>query len=130
MDSDPQRATAPSAEERVRPCLECGTILPFDAEICSLCGERYATSRIDAEAVKPCMACDAVIPARHLFCPECGDFTLAMRIDRENLQPLGAREGRALQWLVRLLATATVAVAALLLVASVLELVAAESASR
>ncbi len=106
--------TGSMAEERVRPCLECGTILPFDAEICSLCGERYRVGRISEEAVKPCLACDEIIPARHLFCPKCGDFTLEVTVPQEFVPQIGAREGAMLLYGVRCLSVVTVVVAILL----------------
>jgi RNA polymerase subunit RPABC4/transcription elongation factor Spt4 len=115
-------ATKPADEERVRPCLECGSILPFGAEICSLCGERYAVDRIEEQAVKPCLACNAIIPARDLFCPDCGDFTLAVHVDRERLEPLGAGAGHAQQWAVHLLSAATLLVTFGLLVTAALAL--------
>lgn len=85
------------AEERVKPCLECGTILPFDAEICSSCGTRAQSGKEDSsrdeEPVKPCLACGALIGEEALFCPECGDFTLSVRGATTRAPPIGAREG-------------------------------------
>ncbi len=94
-----------AAEERVRPCLECGTILPFDAEVCSLCGSRGAGAAAE-EAVKPCLACEALIGEDDIFCPACGDFALRVDVDR-GMQPrprIGAQEGGAAQLLARVLA--------------------------
>lgn len=119
--SRPGEESIIGGEERVRPCLECGTILPFNAEICSLCGERYRVGRIDEEAVKSCLACDEIIPARHLFCPKCGDFTLEVAVPSEFVPQIGAREGAVVQGAVRLLAIGTVASAAVLLVAGALD---------
>lgn len=107
------------AEERVRPCLECGTILPFDAEVCSLCGEQYRVlskrGGANAEAVKPCLACDAIIPERHLFCPNCGDFTLSVEVGTSFIPPIGSRTGRSLEFAVRALSFASVGVGLALL---------------
>ena len=73
-------ANAGPTEERVKPCLECGTILPFDAELCSLCGvsARAAKAADEPEPIKPCLACGALIGESALFCPDCGDFTLSV----------------------------------------------------
>jgi len=119
--SRPGEESIIGGEERVRPCLECGTILPFNAEICSLCGERYRVGRIDEEAVKSCLACDEIIPARHLFCPKCGDFTLEVAIPSDFVPQIGAREGALVQGAVRVLAVSTVIAAAALLVVGALD---------
>lgn len=108
---------AEAAEERVKPCLECGTIVPFDAEVCSLCGSRAGGSA-DEEAVKPCLACEALIAEDDLFCPECGDFALRVDVDR-GMQPrprIGAQEGGAAQVLSRVLAVVVALGAVVLLV--------------
>lgn len=96
-------------EERVKICLECETILPFDAEVCSLCGTRCLRKPGDEEAVKPCLACEALIPASDLFCPVCGDFTLTVRAEGRTLAPLGAREGGLSVLLARIAAVAIAA---------------------
>jgi RNA polymerase subunit RPABC4/transcription elongation factor Spt4 len=123
-DTRPGEESIIGGEERVRPCLECGTILPFKAEVCSLCGERYRVGRIDEESVKPCLACDDIIPARHLFCPKCGDFTLDVEIGTNFVPQIGAREGAVVQGAVRVLAVGTVVAALALVVSAITDLAA------
>jgi len=103
-------------DDRVKPCLQCESILPFDAETCSLCG---ATCRPDAgeEAVKPCLTCGALIPETGFFCPECGDYAADLPSGSDSIPPLGERERGALTVLSRMLAW-SVAIAAILMVAS------------
>lgn len=111
------------AEERVKPCLDCGTIIPFDAEMCSLCGasagRRSNATSADEEPIKPCMACEALIPASALFCPECGDFTLSVAAVSGSVPPIGSREGGAAAALSRVVAV-VIAAAGLLFLAGVL----------
>lgn len=125
--AQPARPPARAEEDRVRPCLECGNLLPFDAEICSLCGDRAAAR--DDEAVKPCLACGAVIGANQLFCPECGDFTLSIAAGEASIPPLGEREGRAIRMVAHVLAFGVLAAAAALLVMSVLNWVLVRAAA-
>ncbi|MBI4878299.1 MAG: zinc ribbon domain-containing protein [Planctomycetes bacterium] len=105
-------------DERVRPCLECGTILPFDAEVCSLCGTCVQAGA--EEAVKPCLACEALIPESDFFCPQCGDFALRVPVEAgaSHVPPLGSQEGRAMTVLSRAVSIA-VFLTALLLVGAV-----------
>ncbi len=94
-----------ATEERVRPCLECETVLPFDTEVCGLCGTRTRTAAADEEeAVKPCLACEALIPESDIFCSNCGDFALRVTEDGFDkiVGPIGAREGGAVTFLSRL----------------------------
>ena len=110
--TDPNEAV----EERVKPCLECGTILPFDAEVCSLCGAREGGSAGAEEAIKPCLACEALIPEDDIFCPKCGDFALRVDVDRgaQSRPRIGASEGFAAQLLSRVVSIVIVVSAALL----------------
>lgn len=114
---------AEAAEERVKPCLECGTILPFDAEACSLCGVFAGRKSSADEAVKPCLACNALIAEEDFFCPSCGDFALRVDVD-QDLRPrerIGAQEGGAAQGLSRVLAAVVALGAAALLAGVVLD---------
>jgi RNA polymerase subunit RPABC4/transcription elongation factor Spt4 len=104
-------------EERVKPCLQCEAVLPFDAETCSLCGASSRKSGAE-EAVKPCLTCGELLPAADFFCPECGDFALSIPAESTHTAPLGQREQGALAVLSRTLAW-TIAIAALVLLATV-----------
>lgn len=108
-----------STEERVVPCLECGAILPFDADTCVLCGAVAVGEEGREEAVKPCLACEALIPEDDFFCAECGDFALTVtQSEHAPVQRLGAREGRVTTFLARLV-TAVVLMAALIMVVTI-----------
>jgi len=114
-DSSDSSASSASMEERVKPCLACGTIMPFDGEVCSLCGAREAGAQGE-EAIKPCLACEALIPEDDIFCPDCGDFALRFDVDRgaQSRPRIGAQEGFAAQLLCRLVSIVIVISAALL----------------
>ncbi|HTE06673.1 MAG TPA: zinc ribbon domain-containing protein [Planctomycetota bacterium] len=58
--------------ERVRFCLECGAVLPFDATRCPACGASEPGARPAGEAGATCPACGALGPAGLLFCGACG----------------------------------------------------------
>ncbi len=101
----PEESGIITPDERVKPCLDCEAVIPFDAEVCSLCGSRTRKSPDGEEAVRPCLACDALVPEQDLFCPACGDFALAIRSHERPggrlPEPLGTREGRAANVLTR-----------------------------
>lgn len=90
-------------EGRVKPCLECGTILPFDATTCSLCGAPVGGG--DEEAVKPCLACEKIVPFDAFYCPECGDFAAPLE------GPPPTRAPRPRGWAERILPALSVGVA-------------------
>ena len=107
-------------EERVRPCLECGTILPFDAELCSLCGVSVrpgARKANEPEAVKPCLACEALIGESALFCPDCGDFTLSVAAPDAGTIPPVRESGSAVAFVSRSVSVLIAASAAAMLIA-------------
>lgn len=115
-----------SVEERVKACLQCGTVLPFDAELCSLCGASArpgaaARAFSDPEPIKPCLACQSLIAESALFCPDCGDFTLSVAVPDFSSPPLGAEEASAVTLLSRLVAVLFAVSAAAILVVSVLD---------
>ncbi|MGQ0552109.1 MAG: double zinc ribbon domain-containing protein [Planctomycetota bacterium] len=56
-----------AAGERVRFCLGCGDVLPFELRHCPACGR---DEPLDPGA--PCPSCSTAIPAGRLFCPGCG----------------------------------------------------------
>jgi uncharacterized membrane protein YvbJ len=58
--------------ERVRFCLECGAVLPFDATRCPACGASEPGARPAGGPGAPCPACGALQPAGLLFCGACG----------------------------------------------------------
>lgn len=110
-------------EERVKPCIKCGAIMPFDEEVCSLCGTRAAGTGEGEEAVKPCMACEELISEEDLFCPKCGDFSLRVAADTSatDVVPLGIREGGAVSLLARGLAVVIMLLAVVVTVTVILE---------
>jgi hypothetical protein len=68
--------------ERVRFCLQCGEVLPFDAARCPACGTLEAVLPVMAgpgDDLLPCPACGAARPASLLFCPRCGAESGAAR---------------------------------------------------
>ncbi|MFH0944683.1 MAG: zinc ribbon domain-containing protein [Planctomycetota bacterium] len=123
LPDDPGERPQDDAEERVRPCLECGTILPFDAESCSLCGVRFASGEGEEEAVKPCVACEALISEEDIFCPECGDFALYVSSEdrSKDVAALGSQAGATATLLARILSVLVVVAALAVLVAVALE---------
>ena len=62
----------PGVGERVRFCLTCGEVLPFDASRCPACGAREPGAPTASGPVLPCPSCGNRQPASLLFCGKCG----------------------------------------------------------
>lgn len=62
----------PGVGERVRFCLDCGAVLPFDATRCPACGAREPGAATTAGPRRPCPACGVSQPESLLFCSACG----------------------------------------------------------
>jgi hypothetical protein len=58
--------------ERVRFCLACGEILPYEQRRCPSCGHLEPGSRDGAPPARPCPACGDGVAAERLFCASCG----------------------------------------------------------
>ena len=57
--------------ERVRPCLRCGALLPYELNRCTDCGfEANATT--PTERVRVCLGCDRLLTYDVDPCPSCG----------------------------------------------------------
>jgi len=67
-------AESPGAEaQRVRACLECGELVPYEERSCAHCG--YHEPLMTAAAAKtsePCPECGRDVPTGLIFCPKCG----------------------------------------------------------
>lgn len=92
--------------ERVKWCLHCEAILPFDQETCSVCGASAgaASGAGGEEAVRPCVTCSELIPEADFFCPKCGDFALAVPTHDAGAPALVALEAGTVTTLQRVLA--------------------------
>jgi RNA polymerase subunit RPABC4/transcription elongation factor Spt4 len=106
--------------ERVKWCLHCEAILPFDQETCSVCGASAAAGGAD-EAVRPCLTCSELIPEADFFCPKCGDFALAVPAHDGGAPAWSALEAGAVTTLQRILAITLCAAGAVLVIAVVRE---------
>lgn len=63
----------PGEDDRVRICLACGAVLPFDEVTCSACGHAESSHpESPGEPVVACPACLQFLAASLLFCPSCG----------------------------------------------------------
>ena len=60
--------TSRAEQDRVKLCLSCDRLIPFDAAVCPLCGNTQPT----AGKRKACVVCSASIPDRSIYCSECG----------------------------------------------------------
>jgi hypothetical protein len=58
--------------DRVRFCLSCGQVLPFEQRTCTSCGHFDPTAEKPDEATSTCPACGASKRETLLFCPRCG----------------------------------------------------------
>ena len=58
--------------DRVRFCLACGQVLPFEQRTCSSCGHFDPTGDRPDEPTSTCPACGASKRRVLLFCPRCG----------------------------------------------------------
>ena len=58
--------------DRVRLCLSCGQVLPFEQRTCTSCGHFDPTAEKPDEATSTCPACGASKRETLLFCPRCG----------------------------------------------------------
>lgn len=94
---------ADAGTERVKWCLHCEAILPFDQETCSVCGASTAANGGE-EAVRPCLTCSELIPEADFFCPKCGDFALAVPAHDAGAPALAAFEAGTVTLLQRVLA--------------------------
>jgi RNA polymerase subunit RPABC4/transcription elongation factor Spt4 len=95
-------AGAPLADERVRPCLQCGVILRFDQDPCPQCGARARTEP-EVDRVKPCVRCTELIPFEQFYCGKCGELSIPIQTDPvapdvelEPRAPLSAAAGTLL----------------------------------
>ena len=59
--------------QRVRACLECGELVPYEQRSCPHCGyhEPLLTPTV-ASACEPCPECGDEVPSGLIFCPRCG----------------------------------------------------------
>jgi RNA polymerase subunit RPABC4/transcription elongation factor Spt4 len=72
-DGRPPRPAPSDDGERVRACLACGALMPFEEVICPACGhEEAAHPASPGERVIACPACLEFLSASLLFCPACG----------------------------------------------------------
>ena len=58
--------------DRVRFCLACGQVLPFEQRTCTSCGHFDPLADQPDEPTATCPACGASRRAVLLFCPRCG----------------------------------------------------------
>ena len=53
--------------ERIRVCLACGELVPFEERTCPSCGHDEPI-----EGLAPCPGCGQAVPEELIFCPGCG----------------------------------------------------------
>ena len=58
--------------DRVRFCLACGQVLPYEQRTCTSCGHFDPTADRPDEATSICPACGASKRESLSFCPRCG----------------------------------------------------------
>jgi RNA polymerase subunit RPABC4/transcription elongation factor Spt4 len=63
------------AQERIRPCLKCGALVPFSAPRCGACGTPTPGSPGVDERVRPCQQCGVILRFDQDPCPQCGART-------------------------------------------------------
>jgi len=61
------------AQERVKPCLRCDTIIPYASVDCPSCN-----SNLQQEAVNLCNGCTTPLEADTVYCPSCGELALSV----------------------------------------------------
>jgi len=72
-DGRPARPEPRGEGERVRACLACGALVPFEDVVCPACGHEEASHPgSPGERVIACPACLEFLSASLLFCPACG----------------------------------------------------------
>jgi predicted RNA-binding Zn-ribbon protein involved in translation (DUF1610 family) len=68
---------SPPDGDRVRFCLSCGEVVPFDVRACPACGHYDAVPTSPTGPLAKCPSCDVEIAAALCFCPSCGRETAA-----------------------------------------------------
>lgn len=58
--------------ERVRSCLGCGELVPFELRTCPACGHHEPLASAAAGQARACPACEHEVPDERLFCGACG----------------------------------------------------------
>ncbi len=100
----------PGVGERVRFCLECGEVLPFDAVRCPGCGTLESMppapgARSTSGEQGTCPACGAARPENLLFCPRCGvEFGAPAGVARAGLVQATERQATVIAGLSTVLA--------------------------
>ena len=74
--------------ERVRFCMNCNEVVPFDVRVCPACGQFEPQPADERAAQRACAACERPVPAARVLCPHCGRETGAVPLPRE---PAGVR---------------------------------------
>lgn len=59
-------------QERIRPCMKCGALLPYSALRCGACGAPVAGAPAPDERVRPCLQCGVILRFDQDPCPQCG----------------------------------------------------------
>lgn len=60
-------------KERVKACLKCDQLIPFDARKCPYCKGDQASG-----TGRNCAQCSTALPKGALFCPICGALSIAV----------------------------------------------------
>ena len=76
--------------ERVRFCMNCNEVVPFDVRVCPACGQFEPQPSDERAAQRDCASCDKPVPASRVLCPHCGRETGAVPMPRESGSASGA----------------------------------------
>lgn len=83
--------TLPRADgERVRFCMHCNEMVPFDVRVCPACGQFEPQPADERAAQRACGSCDRPVPASRVLCPHCGRETGLVPLPRESAPGSGA----------------------------------------
>jgi RNA polymerase subunit RPABC4/transcription elongation factor Spt4 len=101
--------------ERVKPCLSCDALIPFEAKVCPLCSSRQAA----LPSTRPCPSCSTSLEPRALFCPKCGKLAVPTARIPVSKAPQAAKApflSRYLGLMINVLELASAAVLAFVLI--------------
>jgi RNA polymerase subunit RPABC4/transcription elongation factor Spt4 len=89
--------------ERVRFCMNCNEVVPFDVRVCPACGQFEPQPADERGAQRTCAACERPVSATLVLCPHSGRETGLVPLPREagrddaqapDIEPAGSGVGR------------------------------------
>ena len=76
--------------ERIRPCMKCGTLLPFSALKCTGCQASTEGAARDGERVRSCLSCGIIVTFDQDPCPACGAPARVEEVADERIKECAA----------------------------------------